>query len=61
MEALGKLAVDFVRREVLKNYERDLINTAPGVNIECHGTSIWDETLFKARRRRIGSAAGIQV
>jgi Ras-related GTP-binding protein A/B len=36
------------REEVLKNYERDLINTAPGVNIECHGTSIWDETLFKA-------------
>lgn len=36
------------REEVLKNYERDLINNAPGVNITCFGTSIWDETLFKA-------------
>merc|ERR1712176_572706 len=26
----------------------DLINNAPGVNIKCFGTSIWDETLFKA-------------
>lgn len=36
------------REEVLRNYERDLKNTAPGVNIKCFGTSIWDETLFKA-------------
>jgi len=36
------------REEVLKNYERDLINSAPGVDIKCFGTSIWDETLFKA-------------
>merc|ERR1719282_1335142 len=36
------------REEVLKNYERDLVNAAPGINIQCYGTSIWDETLFKA-------------
>jgi len=36
------------REEVLKNYERDLLNVAPGIDITCHGTSIWDETLFKA-------------
>mmetsp|Transcript_119566 Transcript_119566/g.235043 ORF Transcript_119566/g.235043 Transcript_119566/m.235043 type:complete len:325 (+) Transcript_119566:95-1069(+) len=36
------------REEVLRIYERDLTNTATGVNIKCFGTSIWDETLFKA-------------
>jgi len=36
------------RQEVLKNYERDLVNTAPGINLTCFGTSIWDETLFRA-------------
>lgn len=36
------------REEVLRSYERDLINAAPGINLSCHGTSIWDETLFKA-------------
>jgi Ras-related GTP-binding protein A/B len=36
------------REEVLQNYERELINAAPGIKITCFGTSIWDETLFKA-------------
>jgi len=36
------------REEVLRNYERDLVNAAPGINLTCFGTSIWDETLFKA-------------
>jgi len=36
------------REEVLQSYERDLINAAPGMNITTFGTSIWDETLFKA-------------
>jgi len=36
------------REEVLRSYERDLINAAPGINITTFGTSIWDETLFKA-------------
>jgi len=36
------------REEVLQNYERDLVNNAAGVNLTCFGTSIWDETLFKA-------------
>merc|ERR1719375_1851442 len=36
------------RDEVLRSYERDLINAAPGVNLTTFGTSIWDETLFKA-------------
>jgi len=36
------------REEVLENYKRDLINAAPGMDITCFGTSIWDETLFKA-------------
>lgn len=36
------------REEVLKSYERDLLACAPGVNITTFGTSIWDETLFKA-------------
>lgn len=36
------------RHEVLRNYERDLRNTAQGMDIKCFGTSIWDETLFKA-------------
>merc|ERR1712217_917776 len=36
------------REEILRNYERDLTSSAPGVNLTCFGTSIWDETLFKA-------------
>jgi len=36
------------REEVFRSYERDLLNTAAGMNITCFGTSIWDETLFKA-------------
>mmetsp|Transcript_33951 Transcript_33951/g.59976 ORF Transcript_33951/g.59976 Transcript_33951/m.59976 type:complete len:324 (+) Transcript_33951:80-1051(+) len=36
------------RDEVLRSYERDLKNSAAGVQITCFGTSIWDETLFKA-------------
>lgn len=43
------LVHDSKREEVLRNYERDLRNSAgPGVDMECFGTSIWDETLFKA-------------
>jgi len=36
------------REEVLRNFERDLISIAPGLDIQIFGTSIWDETLFKA-------------
>merc|ERR1719375_1462749 len=36
------------REETLKNFERDLIDQSPGINLTCFGTSIWDETLFKA-------------
>jgi len=36
------------RDEVLRNFERELTNAAAGVDIQCFGTSIWDETLFKA-------------
>lgn len=36
------------RDEVFRNYERDLINAAPGMKLACFGTSIWDDTLFKA-------------
>jgi len=36
------------REEVLQSYERDLINAAPGIKLHIYGTSIWDETLFKA-------------
>jgi len=36
------------REEVRKNYEEDLLNAAQGIRITCFGTSIWDETLFKA-------------
>lgn len=43
------------REEVLKNYERDLVNQAAGVEITCFGTSIWDETLFKAWSRIVYS------
>jgi Ras-related GTP-binding protein A/B len=36
------------REEVLQSYERDLGSNATGINLTFHGTSIWDETLFKA-------------
>jgi len=36
------------REEVLRNYERDLLSAGQDMNIRCFGTSIWDETLFKA-------------
>lgn len=36
------------REEVLRSFERDLTNAAAGMNITTFGTSIWDETLFKA-------------
>mmetsp|Transcript_97847 Transcript_97847/g.174270 ORF Transcript_97847/g.174270 Transcript_97847/m.174270 type:complete len:322 (-) Transcript_97847:54-1019(-) len=36
------------REEVYRNYERELINAAPGVKLVCFGTSIWDDSLFKA-------------
>jgi len=36
------------REEVMTNFRRDLINTAPGLDVQIFGTSIWDETLFKA-------------
>jgi len=36
------------REEVIKNFQSDLMNTAPLIQMECFGTSIWDETLFKA-------------
>jgi len=36
------------RDQVFRNYEKDLMSTAPGVRLTCFGTSIWDETLFKA-------------
>jgi Ras-related GTP-binding protein A/B len=36
------------RGETLKNFEQLLMDQAPGINLRCFGTSIWDETLFKA-------------
>lgn len=36
------------REEVRKSYERDLVGAAKDIDITCFGTSIWDETLFKA-------------
>lgn len=36
------------REEVFKNYEQDLKTRAPGMKLVCFGTSIWDDTLFKA-------------
>mmetsp|Transcript_63337 Transcript_63337/g.181726 ORF Transcript_63337/g.181726 Transcript_63337/m.181726 type:complete len:323 (+) Transcript_63337:118-1086(+) len=36
------------RAEVLRKYETDLMNIAQGINLSCFGTSIWDDTLFKA-------------
>jgi Ras-related GTP-binding protein A/B len=36
------------REEVMDTWRRDLTNAAPGMNLQCFGTSIWDETLFKA-------------
>jgi Ras-related GTP-binding protein A/B len=36
------------RQQVFRKYERDLMNAASGVRLACFGTSIWDETLFKA-------------
>jgi len=36
------------RQQVFRKYERDLMNAASGVRLTCFGTSIWDETLFKA-------------
>lgn len=43
------LVHESLREEVLKNFERDLITPATtSLNIQTFGTSIWDETLFKA-------------
>lgn len=36
------------RERVVQNYEQQLKDCAPGQPIQCFGTSIWDETLFKA-------------
>eukprot|EP00927_Polykrikos_kofoidii_P047875 TRINITY_DN4215_c0_g1_i2.p1 TRINITY_DN4215_c0_g1~~TRINITY_DN4215_c0_g1_i2.p1 ORF type:complete len:324 (+),score=60.41 TRINITY_DN4215_c0_g1_i2:63-1034(+) len=37
------------REEVFRMFERDLLDAAPEIkNLVCMGTSIWDETLFKA-------------
>ncbi|CAK0888180.1 unnamed protein product [Prorocentrum cordatum] len=43
------------RDEVLKRYEQDLRAAAPGQNVTCFGTSIWDETLFKAWSQIVNS------
>lgn len=36
------------REELISNYRRDLLNASQGLDVQCFGTSIWDETLYKA-------------
>lgn len=36
------------RAEVVESFRRDLTEKYPWSNLSCFGTSIWDETLFKA-------------
>jgi len=36
------------REEVLRKYEQELQTHSSGISLQCFGTSIWDDTLFKA-------------
>ncbi|KAI8616901.1 ras-related GTP-binding protein A-like protein [Chytriomyces sp. MP71] len=42
------LVVESARKETFRNMEDQLKKRAAGMNIMCFGTSIWDETLYKA-------------
>lgn len=42
------LVHDSKREEVLTNYRRELLNASQGFELHCFGTSIWDETLYRA-------------